>query len=84
MSHFKRFTSTVGLGINQTAPTNDLLASDAALSNNGRFCYAFDLNTVTLEPGNITVFRVQPIINDYKSHLVYLAPISLLEDTQIL
>ena len=46
---------TVGLGVNQTALTNDLLASDAALSDDGRFCYVFDLDTVMLEPDSITV-----------------------------
>lgn len=68
----KQLISTVGLGSNRTAPTNDLLASEVAISNDGKFCYVSNRDTTTYDPDNIAIFGVHPIVNDDRSHLVYL------------
>lgn len=51
--------STLGLGTGlsaRTAPTNDDLAAELQLSSDGRFLYASNRNTQTLDPDTIAIF----------------------------
>ncbi len=68
----KQLVSTVGLGTTRTAPTNDLLASEVQLSNDGRFCYVSNRDTTTYDPDTIAIYSVHPGKNDDASNLVYL------------
>ncbi|CZR60685.1 uncharacterized protein PAC_10581 [Phialocephala subalpina] len=71
---FKQLISTVGLAANRTAPANDLLASEVAISNDGRFCYVSNRDTTTLSLDNIAMFSVHPDPSSQTEpgHLVYL------------
>lgn len=50
--------STLGPGSNRTAPNNERLASEVALSNDGKFLYVSNRDTTTYDSDTLAIFSV--------------------------
>jgi hypothetical protein len=50
--------STLGLGVNHTAPDKHHLAAEIALSNDGKFAYVSNRDTTTDAPDTLATFLV--------------------------
>ncbi|KAI1269244.1 Lactonase, 7-bladed beta-propeller-domain-containing protein [Xylariaceae sp. FL1019] len=61
--------STLGQGRDRTAPTNIDLASEIALSDDGRFLYVSNRNTVSRDSDTLATFSARP--DDGNNHLVF-------------
>jgi len=64
--------STLGLGSSRTAPDLKQLAAEVALSNDGRFAYVSNRNTVTLASDTLAIFAVDSNPLHKNAHLTYL------------
>ncbi|KAK9423979.1 hypothetical protein SUNI508_13862 [Seiridium unicorne] len=54
-----RTASTLGPGFNRTESNNDHMASELALSSDGRFLYVSSRNTVSSNADSLAIFSVQ-------------------------
>jgi 6-phosphogluconolactonase (cycloisomerase 2 family) len=70
--HLTQRTSTLGANLGRTPPNNRNLASEIALSNDGRFLYAANRNTVNLDSDTVAIYSIHPLIEDDRNHLTYL------------
>ncbi|OCL15230.1 putative isomerase YbhE [Glonium stellatum] len=68
----RQTASTLGPGSNRTAPDNKHLASEVAISADGKFVYASNRNTVSYDSDTLTIFSVHPDLYNDEGHLVYL------------
>lgn len=66
--------SSLGSGSHRTAPDNQDLAAEVALSHDGKFAYVSNRNTVSLDPDTISIYSVHPHATHH--HLVYIDQIS--------
>lgn len=64
--------STLGANLNRTAPNNRDLAAEVALSNDGKFAYASNRNTVNFNSDTVAIYSVHPGFNNDRDHLRYL------------
>jgi 6-phosphogluconolactonase len=64
--------STLGLGVNRTAPDNHHLAAEVALSNDGKFAYVSNRDTTTYASDTLATFSVNPDPRIDHTHLTYL------------
>jgi 6-phosphogluconolactonase (cycloisomerase 2 family) len=64
--------STLGANLNRTSPNNRDLAAEVALSNDGRFAYASNRNTVNFNSDTVAIYSVHPGLNNDRNHLRYL------------
>ncbi|KAI1871623.1 hypothetical protein JX265_005609 [Neoarthrinium moseri] len=71
-----QIVSTLGPGAKRTDPNNEHLASEVALSTDGRFLYVSNRNTVSYDADPIAIFALQP--SDTKAPLTYLGQNSTL------
>ncbi|KAH8880498.1 putative isomerase YbhE [Thozetella sp. PMI_491] len=62
--------STLGPGSNRTEPNNKDLASEVAFSNDGRFAYVANRNTVSFDSDTLAIYAINPVRSD--QHLTYL------------
>lgn len=66
--------STLRNGDHRTAPNNDDLAAEVALSHDGKFAYVSNRNTQSLDPDTIALYSVQPSAT--RNHLTWLGTMS--------
>lgn len=70
--HLTQQISTLGTNLGRTPPNNTNLASEITLSKDGRFAYAANRNTVNFNDDTVAIHSVQPLLEDDRSHLIYL------------
>ncbi|KAK9384498.1 Lactonase, 7-bladed beta-propeller-domain-containing protein [Lipomyces mesembrius] len=68
----RQTASTLGPGSSRTSPNDTFLASEVALSNDGKFAYVSNRATKTLSSDTLAVYSVHPNIGNDSAHLVYL------------
>ena len=68
----KQTISTLCAGCNRTLPTGADLASEIALSPDGRFAYASNRNSDPATVDNIAIFSVHPGLDGDRQHLKFL------------
>lgn len=62
--------STLGPGSNRTAPNNQNLAAEVSISNDGKYLYVSNRNTVNFASDTLAIYSVHP--ESDTEHLVYL------------
>lgn len=62
--------STLGPGSNRTAPNNQDLAAEVAISNDGKYLYVSNRNTIHFTSDTLAIYSVHP--GSDTEHLVYL------------
>ena len=70
--HLTQRISTLGADVGRTPPDNTNLASEIALSNDGRFAYATNRNTVNFNSDTVAIYSVHPLSDKDRNHLTYL------------
>lgn len=70
--HLTQRISTLGADLGRTPPNNMDLASEIALSNDGRFAYAANRNTINLNSDTVAIYSINPLLDDDHNHLTYL------------
>ncbi|KAK9311381.1 putative isomerase YbhE [Lipomyces starkeyi] len=68
----RQTASTLGPGSSRTSPNDTFLASEVALSNDGKFAYVSNRATKTLASDTLAIYSVHPNIGNNSAHLVYL------------
>ncbi|KAK9253514.1 putative isomerase YbhE [Lipomyces tetrasporus] len=68
----RQTASTLGPGSYRTSPNDTFLASEIALSNDGKFAYVSNRATRTLSSDTLAIYSVHPNIGNDSAHLVYL------------
>jgi 6-phosphogluconolactonase len=63
---------TPRLGVNRTAPNNHHLTADITLSNDGKFAYVSNRDTMTYAADTLAIFSVNPDPRIDHAHLTYL------------
>jgi 6-phosphogluconolactonase (cycloisomerase 2 family) len=64
--------STLGANLNRTAPNNRDIAAEVALSNDGKFAYVSNRNTVNFNSDTVAIYSVHPGLNNDRNNLRYL------------
>ncbi|KAK9350099.1 putative isomerase YbhE [Lipomyces doorenjongii] len=68
----RQTASTLAPGSSRTSPNDTFLASEVALSNDGKFAYVSNRATKTLTSDTLAIYSVHPNIGNDSAHLVYL------------
>ncbi|ODQ70634.1 hypothetical protein LIPSTDRAFT_5409 [Lipomyces starkeyi NRRL Y-11557] len=68
----RQTASTLAPGSSRTSPNDTFLASEVALSNDGKFAYVSNRATKTLASDTLAIYSVHPNIGNDSAHLVYL------------